>query len=84
MKHFAGEEEVYDLYKKDGKEIVIYESKVYDVSGFIAEHPGGPEKVREYLGKNIVEPFEEEGHSKYALTLLLKLPVVGEVLSKDL
>jgi cytochrome b involved in lipid metabolism len=45
MKHFASEEEVYDLYKKDDKKVVIYKKMVYDVSEFMNEHPGGPEKV---------------------------------------
>jgi hypothetical protein len=84
MKHFASEEEVYDLYKKDDKKVVIWKKNVYDVSEFMKEHPGGPEKIEEYLGKNIEAPYEEEGHSKYALKLMLALPKVGEVLNDEL
>jgi len=50
----------------------------------MSEHPGGPEKIQEYLGKDIKEPFEEEQHSKYAIATLKKLPVVGHVLSAGL
>ena len=74
---FNNEDEVYDLYKKTDKEIIIFENKVYEVGSFIVEHPGGPEKIQEYLGKNIDAPFEKEGHSKYARKLIMKLPCIG-------
>jgi hypothetical protein len=32
MLHFANEEEVYELHKKDGRKIVLFEKAVYDVS----------------------------------------------------
>jgi hypothetical protein len=35
MKHFASEEDVYDLYKKDDAKIVIFRKRVYDVSKFV-------------------------------------------------
>jgi cytochrome b involved in lipid metabolism len=84
MIHYATEEEVYNHYKKDEGKIVIYKNSVYDVSGFINEHPGGPQKLEEYFGKNIEKPFVDESHSKYATRVLLALPKVGEILSKDL
>ena len=34
-------EEVHEIYKKEGKELVIYRNKVYDCSKFIKMHPGG-------------------------------------------
>jgi hypothetical protein len=38
----------------------------------------------EYYGKNIEVPFEEEGHSPFALKSLIKLPMIGEILDGDL
>jgi hypothetical protein len=84
MINYATEDEVYAQYKKDESKVVIYKNSVYDVSTFIAEHPGGPEKIEEYFGKNIEKPFAEEEHSKYALRVLLALPKIGEILDKDL
>jgi hypothetical protein len=84
MKHFASEEDVYDLYKKDDAKIVIFKKRVYDVSKFVNQHPAGPEKIEEYYGKNIEEPFEEAGHSPFALKSLTKLPMIGEILDGGL
>ena len=33
-------------------------------------HPGGYENIKAYFGKNMEEPFAEEGHSKFALKIL--------------
>ena len=33
------------------------ESKVYDVSGFLAQHPGGANVLAEYCGKDASGPF---------------------------
>jgi len=84
MINFESEEAVYAQYKKDDSKIVIYKNSVYDVSNFMGEHPGGPEKIQEYFGKNIEKPFKDEEHSKYALRVLLALPKTGEILSQDL
>jgi len=38
---------------------VIYKDKVYDITGFLPEHPGGPTIVKKYAGGDIDEPFDE-------------------------
>ena len=47
MLQFENEKEVYDKYKEDGKELVIFKNKVYDVSKFINMHPGGKKILEE-------------------------------------
>eukprot|EP00040_Diaphanoeca_grandis_P038863 m.257555 g.257555 ORF g.257555 m.257555 type:complete len:460 (-) comp35410_c0_seq1:130-1509(-) len=77
MAQFTSEEQVHELWTKDKKEVVMYDGVVYDVSTFAPTHPGGVSKITEYLGKAIDEPFKDESHSKYAVKLVKKLPVVG-------
>ena len=71
------------MYKKEGRELVIYKSKVYDVSTFLNTHPGGKKIIEEQLGKPIDKPFDDEGHSKSAMGYFGKrVPQVGIVLDK--
>ena len=66
LSQYERPEEVHEIYKKEGKELVIYRNKVYDCSKFIKMHPGGKKVIEEHLGKSIDEPFDETGHSKNA------------------
>jgi cytochrome b involved in lipid metabolism len=54
-------------YETTKQEVVIFEGVVYDVTEFKNDHPGGSKIIVKELGKNVEEPFEEEGHSKAAL-----------------
>ena len=78
---FSSEAEVLELYRsdKDNNQIVIFEGVVYDVKGYMPEHPGGGELIEEHLGKNIEEQFEEAEHTKTALKLLRALPQIGVI-----
>jgi cytochrome b involved in lipid metabolism len=40
--------------------------KVYDVTKYLEEHPGGPEIIMEFAGKEADDMFEDIGHSKEA------------------
>jgi len=40
--------------------------KVFDVTKYLPDHPGGPEIVLDYAGKNADDMFEDIGHSKTA------------------
>ncbi|XP_006809999.1 cytochrome b5, partial [Neolamprologus brichardi] len=42
---------------------IIIHNKVYDVTKFLEEHPGGEEVLREQAGGNATESFEDVGHS---------------------
>mmetsp|Transcript_7781 Transcript_7781/g.6953 ORF Transcript_7781/g.6953 Transcript_7781/m.6953 type:complete len:136 (+) Transcript_7781:66-473(+) len=40
--------------------------KVYDVTKYLNDHPGGPEIITEFAGKNADEMYEDIGHSREA------------------
>ncbi|EER05338.1 Cytochrome b5, putative [Perkinsus marinus ATCC 50983] len=45
---------------------VILHGGVYDVTSFLAEHPGGPTVILSNAGKDLTDHFEEIGHSDFA------------------
>jgi len=45
---------------------VVIENKVYDITKFLEEHPGGEEVLLEVAGKDATESFDDVGHSKDA------------------
>ncbi|KAF8138320.1 cytochrome b5-like heme/steroid binding domain-containing protein [Boletus edulis] len=57
---------------------VAIHGKVYNVTKFIDEHPGGDEVIISEGGKNATEAFEDVGHSDEARGLLPDL-LVGEL-----
>lgn len=77
MTQFKSEKEIHDLWEKDGREVVLFEGVVYNVSDFKNKHPGGLERIETNFGKCIDEPFNEQLHSKYARTRFKKFPIVG-------
>lgn len=48
---------------------VVIHNKVYDVTKFLEEHPGGEEVLLEQAGKDATESFEDVGHSSDARSL---------------
>mmetsp|Transcript_14826 Transcript_14826/g.32352 ORF Transcript_14826/g.32352 Transcript_14826/m.32352 type:complete len:133 (+) Transcript_14826:39-437(+) len=52
--------------------------KVYDVTSYLEEHPGGPEIIMEFAGKEADDMFEDIGHSKEARQAQKKL-LIGSV-----
>ncbi|GMM51562.1 Cyb5 protein [Starmerella bacillaris] len=51
--------------------------KVYDVTSFVDQHPGGDEVLLEYAGRDATTAFEDVGHSENAQEMLADL-YVGE------
>lgn len=45
---------------------LIYGSKVYDVTAYLEEHPGGEEVILDCLGTDATEAFDDIGHSEDA------------------
>lgn len=45
---------------------IIIHGKVYDVTKFLAEHPGGEKVILEYAGSDATDAFEDIGHSQRA------------------
>lgn len=56
----------------------VIHNKVYDVTKFMDEHPGGEEVLLEQAGKNASEIFEDVSHSADAKDLM-KNYLVGEL-----
>lgn len=55
--------------------------KVYDVTKFIEEHPGGEEVLLEVGGKYATESFEDVGHSTDARELMQDY-LIGELVEE--
>ncbi|KAH7343592.1 cytochrome b5 [Rhizoctonia solani] len=60
--------------KKDSFYALIH-GKVYDVTKFLDEHPGGDEVIMAEGGKDATEAFEDVGHSDEARDILKGLYV---------
>ncbi|KAL7059258.1 hypothetical protein AAHC03_013772 [Spirometra sp. Aus1] len=73
--------EVQKHNKKDDCWLVIHD-KVYDVTNFIDEHPGGDEVILEQVGGYATEPFEDVGHSDAAHEQLEKY-CIGVIAPED-
>lgn len=57
---------------------IALDGKVYDISKFLYEHPGGDEIIFDLAGQNATEYFEDIGHSDEAFKILKKL-YIGDV-----
>jgi len=61
---------------------VAIHGKVYNVSPFLDDHPGGPEILKENAGLDVTEEFEEVYHSESARKMLDDL-LVGHLEGYD-
>ncbi|XP_075849915.1 cytochrome b5 isoform X3 [Microcebus murinus] len=61
---------------------LILHHKVYDLTKFLEEHPGGEEVLREQAGGDATENFEDVGHSTDARELS-KTYIIGELHPDD-
>jgi len=61
---------------------IIIHNKVYDITKFLEEHPGGEEVLLESAGQDASESFEDVGHSSDARDML-KDYLVGELHADD-
>ncbi|KAL9225869.1 hypothetical protein vseg_001746 [Gypsophila vaccaria] len=57
---------------------VVIDGKVYDVTSYMEEHPGGDDVFLSAKGKDAQEEFEEAGHSQDARDLMDKF-CIGEL-----
>ncbi|CDW58865.1 Cyt-b5 domain containing protein [Trichuris trichiura] len=57
---------------------LVIENKVYDVTGFLEEHPGGIEVLLEHAGRDATEGFEDAGHSNDAKEIREQY-LIGEI-----
>ncbi|KAF8389912.1 hypothetical protein HHK36_024431 [Tetracentron sinense] len=49
---------------------VVIDGKVYDVTTYLDEHPGGDDVLLAATGKDATDDFEDAGHSKSARELM--------------
>lgn len=68
--------------EKGGKTLIILHDKVYDVTSFLNEHPGGEEILLDHSGIDASEDFDDVGHSSDAFELMKKY-VVGELVESE-
>ena len=61
---------------------VVIHDKVYDITNFLDEHPGGEEILIENAGTDSTESFEDVGHSSDAREML-EAYYVGELHEDD-
>ncbi|XP_027739689.1 LOW QUALITY PROTEIN: cytochrome b5 [Empidonax traillii] len=61
---------------------IILHHRIYDVTKFLDEHPGGEEVLREQAGGDATENFEDVGHSTDARTLSESF-IIGELHPDD-
>ncbi|WWC59983.1 uncharacterized protein I303_102546 [Kwoniella dejecticola CBS 10117] len=52
---------------------MLLHDKVYDITAFMDEHPGGDEVLVEEAGRDATEAFEDVGHSDEAREMLPKM-----------
>ncbi|CAF3378850.1 unnamed protein product [Rotaria sp. Silwood2] len=58
--------EVQQLAKQPDKCVIVINNRVYDVTKFTDEHPGGEEVLKEQNGRDASNTFEDVGHSSDA------------------
>ncbi|KAG0459029.1 hypothetical protein HPP92_022157 [Vanilla planifolia] len=51
---------------------LIISGKVYDITPFVGDHPGGDDVMVSSTGKDATEDFEDVGHSKTARDIMAK------------
>uniref|UniRef100_A0ABK0LA38 Cytochrome b5 type B n=1 Tax=Rattus norvegicus TaxID=10116 RepID=A0ABK0LA38_RAT len=62
---------------------MVIHGRVYDITRFLSEHPGGEEVLLEQAGADATESFEDVGHSPDAREML-KQYYIGDVHPNDL
>ncbi|PFX17457.1 cytochrome b5-like isoform X1 [Stylophora pistillata] len=65
-----------------GSSWLIIHNRVYDITKFLDEHPGGEEVLLEQAGGDATENFEDVGHSSDARELMEQY-FVGELTEED-
>jgi len=54
---------------------LVIHGKVYDVSAFMSDHPGGPESMLEFGGRDATGGFEDSSHSSSARKMMAKYAI---------
>lgn len=57
------------LNKSSSSAWIVINDKVYDVTKFLCEHPGGKDVILNIAGRDATEDFDDIGHSSDAVTM---------------
>lgn len=80
VKYFTLEE--VRVHNMSDETWLIIHDKVYDITSFLEEHPGGEEVLMEAAGGDATESFEDVGHSIDAREMLQQY-YIGELCKDD-
>ncbi|KAK0180039.1 hypothetical protein PV327_005722 [Microctonus hyperodae] len=69
-------------HKENRETWMIIHHNVYDVTGFLDEHPGGEEVLLDQAGKDSTEAFEDVGHSSDARQMMEPYKI-GELVHEE-
>lgn len=69
-------------FSAETRTVFVIHDKVYDVTPFLNEHPGGEEILLDHAGKDASEDFNDVGHSSDAIDLMAKY-VIGEIVQEE-
>lgn len=72
--------------KKDDCWVSLYQRKIYNVTAFLDEHPGGPEYLLEHAGKDITEVMKDSAiheHSESAYEIMDESYLVGYLATEE-
>ncbi|KZC13281.1 PREDICTED: cytochrome b5 [Dufourea novaeangliae] len=61
---------------------IIINNKIYNLSSFLSEHPGGEEVLLEQGGQDGTQPFEDIGHSSDARQMMESYKI-GELVEEE-
>jgi len=64
------------------RQLIIIKNKVYDVSAYMDDHPGGEDPLLEYLGADASTAFDDIGHSASAKRTM-KAFLIGKLTPED-
>ncbi|CZR53891.1 related to cytochrome b5 [Phialocephala subalpina] len=71
-----------EAHKRDDDLWIVMHNKVYNLTSYLEEHPGGKELLQQLGGLDATEAFEEVGHSDEARETVEAF-LVGEISAED-
>jgi len=74
--------DVVAMHKKGDDVVFVIHNKVYSVSKFIGDHPGGAEPLKHQSGLDASSAFDEVRHTAYAKDVMKKY-YIGELHPRD-
>jgi cytochrome b involved in lipid metabolism len=64
------------------KVVMVVDGSVYDVTSFVADHPGGEKPLLNSKGKDATENFVAVGHSESTVAMMNEKFLIGKVAKK--